>query len=707
MGIKLADTLEPMTQNFPVARAKDVWDNNDNPITNQFSEINSRLDNIGSFINNINELQRRVVELENFSSDSVPLEKTVSCNFESNMMKVNILPIHETYQFCREFSFRYSANFAETETTETVKINNKVLNFTLPIGEGSLASDIKIIDIVGKINKNSKAIEISIFKDNTFVEKVELEDSFVLTLEIDSNGENPSCSKVDASLFKMKYKDVDLDYPYPVFELRDGSVVYCDAAPGKAMGATYDLLACYNLGNLTTVLYGSGNYCDSILNTSLDTTTKNTYVPSGHKGCEYVYMANWQWMKNVTSNGLWYFHALQRDLEIFDEDKSIVKQLDFSKIHFDKVTSYGFVSPFYGYQGETIADDITTVINQEHVAGANQLRLCCPNVKNYGSNIYKINPQNWSIIQFKNSRSLETLGDLSNWDVTTLSSLEVIFSNCYMLKYIGDVGKWGEKGAFQAAKVSNIFKGCVNLSGVSDKIRTWRFPNAETLAWCFENTHNIGDDTLHGLGEWEVGNIKNMRGVFSYYVEPTVAEALRRFFVIERHEPIPPIKVPKTDLSFVENWDMHSAEKLQGFFANNPYLISVGDLRKWNLAAETLNTQDKTNGFGMFGFLENCSALENLKMPSIPRGVDVDDFVKGCTSLTNVELDELNVSAISFEDCPLTKQSVLNLINASTDNVDITLKQSVYDAYSADSDVVSAIANKATLNIIVNLIRGE
>ena len=78
MGIKLADTLEPMTQNFPAARAKDVWDNDDNPITNQFSEINSRLDNIGSFINNINELQKRVVELENFSSDSMPLEKTVS-----------------------------------------------------------------------------------------------------------------------------------------------------------------------------------------------------------------------------------------------------------------------------------------------------------------------------------------------------------------------------------------------------------------------------------------------------------------------------------------------------------------------------------------------------------------------------------------------------------------------------------------------------
>ena len=685
----------------------DSWKNIDvadeENVEYQFSEFNSRLDNLNAFMNNINDLQRRVSELENFSSDSKIL-RTVSCDFDNNVMKVDILPIHEVYQFCREFSFRYTSDFIGTERSEIIKINNKPLNFSKPIGEGSTSQDIRIIDIVGKINKNSKAIEISIFKDDVFVEKTEISDSFILTIEVESIGENPLCSSVDAILYKMKYIDIDLDYPYPVFECRDGTVLYLNSAPTKAMGATYDLLACYNLGNLTTNLYGGGNYCDSILNTSLDITTKNQYVPSGHKGCEYVYMANWLWMKNVVTNGLWYFHALQRDNEIFDEDKSIVKQLDFSKIHFDKINSYGFVNPFYGYQGDTIADDIITVINSNHTAGSNQLRLSCPNVKNYGSNLYKLDPKDWYMIQFKNSRSLETLGDLSDWDVTTLGSLEVLFSNCYMLKYVGDCGKWGEKGPFNASKVSNIFKACVNLSGISDKIRTWRFPNADTLAWTFENTHCIGDDTLHGLGEWEVGNIKNMRGVFSYYVETTVAEAIRRFFVIERHESLPPIKVPKTDLSFVENWDMHSVEKLQGFFANNPYLINVGDLRKWNLTSPTLTTRDKSNGFGLFGFLENCTALENLKMPSIPRGVDVDDFVKGCTSLTNIEVDELNVESISFADCPLTKQSILNLINAATDDVEIILKSDVYNSYASDQDVVSAINIKANSNITVQLI---
>ena len=92
-------------------------------------------------------------------------------------------------------------------------------------------------------------------------------------------------------------------------------------------------------------------------------------------------------------------------------------------------------------------------------------------------------------------------------------------------------------------------------------------------------------------------------------------------------------------------------------------------------------------------------------MPSIPRGTDVDDFVKGCTSLANVELNALNVAAISFEDCPLTKQSVLNLINAATDDVDITLKQTVYDAVASDSDVTTAIATKASGNITVQLVR--
>ena len=133
------------------------------------------------------------------------------------------------------------------------------------------------------------------------------------------------------------------------------------------------------------------------------------------------------------------------------------------------------------------------------------------------------------------------------------------------------------------------------------------------------------------------------------------------------------------------------------------YKQCLQTIRNWTLTNPNLATQNESSGYGMFDFLLNCSALENLDMPNIPRGVDVNDFVKGCTSLANITIEELNVEAISFEDCPLTKQSVLNLINVATADVDITLKSEVYEVMVADSDVQSAISTKASSNIVVNL----
>lgn len=654
-------------------------------------------------------LADRIDQLERLSSDAIPLHRSYpSLVFSEGVVKQDILPIHEVSQFCREFTLRYSADFTGTQAPETIKINNKVVPFVVDIGTNSPNADVKVIDVKATYDTNSNIISISVYKDDVLVETQAIEDTFVLTVEVGSEGATPVFVSLDATYMKMKYADVALDYPYPVLELRNGTVVYredntgvyasgASAGMANTLGGMFDLKACYQIGNTNTKM----GYTFVVHH--------NLQYDSPYAGVEYVYMANWLWLNECTALS-WCFTTVSYDsaLAIY---RSTIRTLDFSKIRFKKLTGMGYGNVFYGTNCDFIADDIMKVIGEEHegtYTGAWQVSFPTRYVSTSFADFPfdKLVAKN-ATFGFKYSDNIVSLGDLSNWQLKDVG-ISGMFSGLWMLEYVGDLSKWDFSNS--SSKLGNLFKGCFYLHDIG-YMGDWDTSKVDAMGWTFESCNQIGDGDFEGLENWDTSSCKNFRGTFSYLYEEAsfnvqTGRAARFFRELGIAYP-PPIIKKRTDLSFVDNWDMSKAEKLEAFFANNPYLTDVGDLRKWDLASATITTQNKSSGFGMFNFLLNCSALETLKMPSIPRGTDVDDFVKGCTSLANIELNELNVAAISFEDCPLTKQSVLNLINAATAEVAITLNETVYDAYASDSDVVAAIASKASSNITVSLVRAE
>lgn len=675
------------------------------------NDIKSMIVAHDSIINYTLQLANRINQLEKLSSDSIPTDlEYQNLTFASNVLKQDILPIHEVAKFCREFDLRYSADFTGTELPEAIKINNKALNFTQPVGSNSPDPDVKVIDVKATYDNSSNMISIAVFADSVLVESIPLEpteDSFILTVEVETNGATPTFVSMHAYMMKMQYKDVALNYPYPVLELRDGTVIYRENLTGVAgavaagmpntLGGMFDLKACYQIGNTAT-------------------TMNNTFVvhhnmqyDSPYQGVEYVYMANWLWLSDCTSLS-WCFTTVSFDsaLTLY---KSTITQLDFSKIRFKKLTNMGYGNVFYGTNSDYIADDIVKVIGEEHEGTySGNWQVSYPT--KYVSTSFAEFPFNKLVAKnatfgFKFSDNITSLGDLSNWQLKDVG-ISGMFSGLWLLEDVGNLSKWDFSNA--NTKLGNLFKGCFYLHDIG-YMGNWDTSKVDAMGWTFESCNQIGDGDFDGLENWDTSNCNNFRGPFSYLYEDATFNAqtgrAARFFRELGITYPPPIIKKRTNLSFVDNWDMSKAEKLEAFFANNPYLTNVGDLRKWNLASATITTHNKSSGFGMFNFLLNCSALENLKMPSIPRGTDVDDFVKGCTSLANIELNALNVEAISFEDCPLTKQSVLNLINAATADVDITLKQTVYDAYASDSDVTAAIAAKSGSSITVQLIRAE
>lgn len=651
--------------------------------------------NHDSFLSYVLQLGDRVSQLEKAMSENDVFIRT--CTITNETIKENILPNHLKSKFCRKLTLEYNGTWSG-DSYESVKINNKSITFENDI---TLTSGTHIVkfEVYETTQANRVLLIKKIFNEGTQDEQsieTQLEDTFVLTIEV-ATGSDSAIASLNYQLVKMEYADVDLDYPYPVLELRDGTVVYRPSTSGvdtdvpNNFGFIMDVYACYNLGNRTT-------------GAQKPFITYTSNYQSQYKGCEYIYMANWYWLPNVVSgNNLDMFTNLGDDAAFRNIQPTITK-LDFSKIRFNK-SNFKIKSLLLYMCCDYFADDFVKVFfENENASYTGNMSIRLPYVKYLSTNMASLPLNRIEQIAFANCHSLKSLGDLSGWDITQVSAISAIFSGCYNLEYVGEVGKWDVSGK---VKLTNIFKGCFNIRDIGDSIGDWDVSSATQLNWTFESCNYIGDETLHTLGKWNVGNCQIFRGLFSYLYEDSVfgPNGWATNFYKQNNMQYPPAIVNKrTDLSFVENWDMKSGDRLSAFFANNPYLTNVGDLRKWNLVAATITTQDKDNGYGLADFLLNCSALVNLKMPSIPRGTDVDGFVSGCTSLANIEVNELNVAAISFEDSPLTKQSVLNLINAATDDIDITLKADVYTAYASDSDVTAAIASKASSSITVQLI---
>ena len=103
----------------------------------------------------------------------------------------------------------------------------------------------------------------------------------------------------------------------------------------------------------------------------------------------------------------------------------------------------------------------------------------------------------------------------------------------------------------------------------------------------------------------------------------------------------------------------------------------------------------------------NCYAKTIIFPQSIPSNCNVDGIFTGAFYVENIIAYSIS-NSMNLKDCPLTKQSVLNLINAAQANITYTLKYSVYNKCASGgewySDVQAAIDAKALQGYTVTLI---
>ncbi|MBO7617286.1 MAG: BspA family leucine-rich repeat surface protein [Bacteroidales bacterium] len=627
-------------------------------------------------------------------------------SFTEGVFKKDFLPEHEKSYFCRSVELTYSGIY-DTETADTIVVNGLTINLGVTHTIGVVETTVlKIANENGTMRVRCNDTIVSEFSD-----------TIILTVVVNAPNISDGSVNVDYVYGFVDYSDVDVKSKngFPITEKYEGEIEYwnrmCEKKPYQLEQYTHALASHHSLA-----VYSIGDYSgtgDILFRATFYNETK--VVPPTNV-IRYIYMANWSF-ERITSYGQMF--SVNNSTNVRDVPANswiydaFCKKLDFSKVTFGKISQTGSTIQrlVEEYRGDSLGS-----------------------LKKFGDA--------WRVdfpLSESNKRSelskmwfVHSIGDISDWDVSKVADFREQFSGDYRLEFVGDIGKWNITSV--CVNLKNFFRGTLSMRGISSSIMNWDTQNVTALNGTFLSTLNIGDNTLYGLGRWNVGKCTNFRFTFAYLSPSedrlTDAELNEIRFdsdtdKIYRNKNViyagtlPPEEITalelenieligrvindrKTNLSFVEDWDMSSAARLEEMFAWNPYLVNLGDLRKWSLTASA-----DMESVGFIGFLKYCTALETFYMPSIPRGTNVTDICKGCFALANIVVDELNVEAISFADCPLTKQSVLNLVNAATADTEITLKPSVYEAYAQDSDVVAALAAKAGDSINVSLTTTE
>ena len=613
-------------------------------------------------------------------------------SFAEGVWKKDFLPQHEVSKFCQKVEVTYVGEYS-TASADSLELNGQTFN--LNNTHGTSEAETTVI----KIARGVSGLDV-ICND---VVIGSLADTIILTVQITSeNATALAITKAVEVYSYVDYRDVDV-------KSKNGKAI-SETYEGEIMYWTTNFAVGNNANSFSAkhskAVYSIGNFTGAANNMFMVRYNTTTYTFDEENIVRYCYMANWD-LSGVTTSQYMFHVGTASDTtneKLYNCDPKLwekaLQHLDFSKVVVPTAVSgyYFLVSRPNGTSVGSFANFGATLKRSTNVS-----------------------------LSFARLNMVKTLGDLSSWDITNVVGLSELFSRDHELQFVGDIGSWNIGS--QINNIKNMFRECFNIRGISSAISDWDLSNCVGLNNTFDTTFYIGDNTLHLLWKWDTSKVANMKFCFTYacpnsfrFSKSMVGERLdgemnvvlsnnnaigsgeltdaERRLKEEQNIGIIANKIidRKTDLSFVEKWNVSACGRFTDMFSFNPYLVNIGDLRSWQIDAE--NTYLPTDGFE--GFIQYCIALETFKMPSIPAGANVTNIARGCVSLANIEVNALS-NDISIEDCPLTKQSVINLIDAATVSLTITLEPTVYETMIADADVQSAISEKAGSSIVVNL----
>ena len=109
---------------------------------------------------------------------------------------------------------------------------------------------------------------------------------------------------------------------------------------------------------------------------------------------------------------------------------------------------------------------------------------------------------------FNGCYSILALGNLGTWDVGSVTTMQNMFQNCYRLSSIGDISTW-DTGALTNA--GNLFFNCASLAFIGD-LSAWDVSQVTTLQSMFNGCFRLG--SVGDLSIWDVSNVTTLQSMF-------------------------------------------------------------------------------------------------------------------------------------------------------------------------------------------------
>ena len=298
-----------------------------------------------------------------------------------------------------------------------------------------------------------------------------------------------------------------------------------------------------------------------------------------------------------------------------------------------------------------------------------------------------INVSNWNVSNvtstekaFANNFLLKSL-DLSNWDMSNCENSQMMFYSDTALTSIGNTSNWNVS---KITTTHSMFEGCSKLQSLNTS--KWVFSNLTNADSMFSNCQVLTklDTSNWGMGKviyfgflfnncyaltslnvskWDTSNANIFNAMFNECVNLTnidvsnwktsnVTQAVNTF-----------LDCKKLTQVAVQNWDMSNVSQLSGMFAYCSGITSL-DISKWN-APKLIEINNTFNG------LTKCTSIKIKGMYAPNIDTCINTFLD-CTSLTSLDLSGLGMSkATSFNGMfgRMSNITSINLSGWSTSNV--------------------------------------
>ena len=225
---------------------------------------------------------------------------------------------------------------------------------------------------------------------------------------------------------------------------------------------------------------------------------------------------------------------------------------------------------------------------------------------------------------FSGCSDLTSVGDLSNWNVSSVTGMRYMFSDCNALTSVGDLSGWNLSSV---TDMSHMFYNCNALTSIGD-LSGWNVSSVTDMSYMFYSCKvltSVGD-----LSDWDVSSVTNMRAMFAYCSALTSVGDLSGWNVSSVTDMSSMFRdcyaLTSLDLS---GWNVYSVTNMNLMFSDCSALTSVDGIGNWNVSRVT----------GMSHMFGHCYALTSLDLSGwkISSLADTSHMFYSCNKLVEIK----------------------------------------------------------------------